>query len=45
VAESGTAAAPSSSAAKSTPTKVHPGQQEVDATVAVVFTIAPVASS
>jgi uncharacterized protein YggE len=32
-------------AAPSAPTTVHPGQQEVDATVAVVFTIAPLASS
>jgi uncharacterized protein YggE len=28
--------------APSTPTTVHPGAQEVDATVAVVFTIAPI---
>ena len=34
--------APSATAAPSTPTTVHPGAQEVDATVAVVFTIAPV---
>ena len=31
----------SAAAAPSTPTTVHPGQQEVDATVAVTFTIAP----
>ena len=37
--------APSASGAPSTPTTVHPGAQEVDATVAVVFTIAPVAAS
>ena len=38
----GAAAAPSAgSGAPSTPTTVHPGAQEVDATVAVVFTIAP----
>jgi hypothetical protein len=37
------APAPSgASGAASTPTTVHPGAQEVDATVAVVFTIAPV---
>jgi uncharacterized protein len=34
--------APSATGAPSTPTTVHPGAQEVDATVAVVFTIAPV---
>ena len=39
----GGAAAPPSLAAPPTPTSVHPGLQEVDATVAVVFTIAPVA--
>jgi len=33
--------APNATAAPSTPTTVHPGAQEVDATVAVVFTIAP----
>jgi uncharacterized protein YggE len=32
-----------STGAPSTPTTVHPGAQEVDATVAVVFTIAPAA--
>jgi uncharacterized protein YggE len=36
------AAPPNATAAPSTPTTVHPGTQEVDATVAVVFTIAPV---
>ena len=45
--QSGVIAAPapssSGSAGSSTPTTVHPGAQEVDATVAVVFTIAPVA--
>lgn len=35
-------ASPPVSGAPSTPTTVHPGIQEVDATVAVVFTIAPV---
>lgn len=34
----GTASAPS---APATPTNIHPGAQEVDATVAVVYTIAP----
>jgi uncharacterized protein YggE len=38
----GAAPAPSgATGAPSTPTTVHPGAQEVDATVAVVFTIAP----
>ena len=38
----GAASAPSrGSAGGSTPTTVHPGAEEVDATVAVVFTIAP----
>jgi hypothetical protein len=41
VAAPGTAAAPVRKGAPSTPTTVHPGAQEVDATVAVVFTIAP----
>lgn len=42
VVSPGAAAAPSTgTAAPSTPTTVHPGAQEVDATVAVVFTIAP----
>jgi uncharacterized protein YggE len=36
------ASPPSSAGAPSTPTTIHPGVQEVDATVAVVFTIAPV---
>jgi hypothetical protein len=36
------AAPPNATAAPSTPTTVHPGAQEVDATVAVVFTIAPI---
>ncbi len=35
-------APPNATGAPSTPTTVHPGAQEVDATVAVVFTIAPV---
>jgi uncharacterized protein YggE len=34
--------APTATGAPSTPKTVHPGAQEVDATVAVVFTIAPV---
>ncbi|MDQ6729343.1 MAG: SIMPL domain-containing protein [Actinomycetota bacterium] len=42
VAASGGATPPTAAAAPSTPTTVHPGVQEVDATVAVVFTIAPV---
>ncbi len=42
VAASGVATPPTATAAPSTPTTVHPGVQEVDATVAVVFTIAPV---
>jgi uncharacterized protein YggE len=37
--------APSATGAPSTPTTVHPGAQEVDATVAVVFTIAPVTTA
>ena len=37
----GTASLPVRKGAPSTPTTVHPGVQEVDATVAVVFTIAP----
>jgi uncharacterized protein YggE len=42
--QSGVVVAPgrTSTGAPSTPTTVHPGVQEVDATVAVVFTIAPV---
>lgn len=36
------ASAPSATGAPSTPTTVHPGAEEVDATVEVVFTIAPV---
>lgn len=40
---SGSASAPTASA-PSTPTTIHPGQQEVDATVAVVYTIAPASS-
>jgi uncharacterized protein YggE len=44
--QSGVIAAPapssSGSAGSSTPTTVHPGTEEVDATVAIVFTIAPV---
>ncbi|MGH2891983.1 MAG: SIMPL domain-containing protein [Solirubrobacteraceae bacterium] len=39
------AAPPNATAAPSTPTTVHPGAQEVDATVAVVFTIAPVTAA
>jgi uncharacterized protein YggE len=35
-------APPDAAGAPLTPTTVHPGAQEVDATVAVVFTIAPV---
>jgi uncharacterized protein YggE len=37
----GSVATPTATAAPSTPTTVQPGAQEVDATVAVVFTIAP----
>lgn len=37
--------APTATATPSTPTTVHPGRQEVDATVAVVFTIAPAAAA
>ena len=40
VASSGGASPPVQKGAPSTPTTVHPGTQEVDATVAVVFTIA-----
>jgi uncharacterized protein len=43
VSAPGVAAAPVRKGAPSTPTTVHPGVQEVDATVAVVFTIAPAA--
>ncbi len=39
----GAAAPPNATAAPSAPTTVHPGAQEVDATVEIVFTIAPVA--
>jgi uncharacterized protein YggE len=42
VAAPGGASAPTATGAPSTPTTVHPGAQEVDATVAVVFTIAPI---
>jgi uncharacterized protein YggE len=35
------AGAPSASAGPSTPTTVHPGVQEVDAQVEIVYTIAP----
>jgi uncharacterized protein YggE len=42
VAAPGRAATGTATAAPSTPTTVHPGAQEVDATVAIVFTIAPV---
>jgi uncharacterized protein len=41
----GVAAAPVNKAAPPTPTTVHPGAEEVDATVAVVFTIAPVTTA
>ena len=41
VASSGSSSSPVRKGAPSTPTTVHPGAQEVDATVAVVFTIAP----
>ncbi|MGO9750829.1 MAG: SIMPL domain-containing protein [Solirubrobacteraceae bacterium] len=40
VSAPGASASPGSSS--TTPTSIHPGAQEVDATVAVVFTIAPV---
>jgi uncharacterized protein YggE len=42
VAAPGSASPTKATGAPSTPTTVHPGAQEVDATVAVVFTIAPV---
>jgi uncharacterized protein YggE len=45
VASSGSASSPGRNAGPSTPTTVHPGVQEVDATVAVVFTIAPSTAS
>lgn len=41
VAAPGTASTPPHKGAPSTPTTVHPGAEEVTATVAVVFTIAP----
>jgi uncharacterized protein len=41
VTSSGSGSAPVQQGAPSTPTTVHPGAQEVEATVAVVFTIAP----
>jgi hypothetical protein len=41
VGSPGVAAAPVRKGAPSTPTRLHPGKQEVDASVAVVFTIAP----
>ncbi len=41
VAASGVASSPVRTGTPSTPTTVHPGAQEVDATVVVVFTIAP----
>ena len=41
VASSGSSSSPVRKGAPLTPTTVHPGAQEVDATVAVVFTIAP----
>ena len=40
-AASGSASSPVPKGGPSTPTTVHPGAEEVDATVAVVFTIAP----
>jgi uncharacterized protein YggE len=45
VVEPGRADAPTTSGASSTATTVHSGVQEVDATVAVVFTIAPVTAA
>jgi uncharacterized protein YggE len=44
VAQSGSAAS-TKAAAPAAPTTLHPGQQEVDATVEVVFTIAPIVPS
>jgi uncharacterized protein len=41
VAGSGAVSAPAAPAKPTTPTTVHPGAQEVDATVDVVYTIAP----
>jgi uncharacterized protein YggE len=34
-------AAPGATSTPTTPTKIHPGAEEVDATVAIVYTIAP----
>ena len=45
VSSSGSGSAPVRKGAASTPTTVHPGVQEVDATVAVVFTIARAGST
>jgi uncharacterized protein YggE len=45
VVSSGSASSTQLAAGPSTPTTVHPGEQEVDATVTVVFTIAPIPSS
>ena len=45
VASSGSSSPPVRKRGPSTPTTVHPGAQEVDATVAVVFTIAPAATA
>lgn len=44
VAGTSGSAAPSKASAPAAPTTLHPGRQEVDATVAVVFTIAPAAT-
>ncbi len=41
LAAPGRGSAPTATGAPSTPTRIHPGRQEVDATVAIVFTIAP----
>jgi uncharacterized protein YggE len=45
VPEPGATSSPTTKGAPVTPTTVHPGAQEVDATVAVVFTIAPATAS
>jgi uncharacterized protein YggE len=45
IASPGSASAPVRKTGSSTPTTVHPGVQEVDATVAVVFTIAPASTA
>jgi uncharacterized protein YggE len=39
----GRASAPTTTGTTATPTRIHPGREEVDATVAVVFSIAPAA--